>query len=132
MRNLIAVLLCLLTSWCFAQGVEPIRLNMEIKINGNITSKPNVLINSGETAKITQTSDSSNSSFFIEVTPTYINDTQVKMNFVVGLVENGKEVILSKPKITNVLGKPAHLTLGQDDSAKTQLSLEIVAKKEAV
>ena len=113
---------------CVSTGVaaeqEAVILAMQLKIDGELVSKPTVITISGETASI-QSMSTDGDGFSIAVTPTLTEKNQVEMTFVVTRLEKDKKTILSKPHMVSLLGQPAEITEVSKDDRKTTMSLAV-------
>ena len=106
-------------------------LQMELTIDGKHVSSPRVLVKPGETASVTQQSETDNS--FIEVVATegtLQNHSGILMKFVVGTIDkDGKRTIVSHPEILAKENEPATITVGQKNGSPEELSLSVVAER---
>lgn len=108
-------------------------LKMDLSMNGKHISSPRVIVKAGETATITQKTDTEES--FIEVVATegeVQNHKGIVMKFTVGTIsKNGQRTIVSKPQILAMENEKAEIIVGED-GGKEQLSLSVVAKRKAL
>lgn len=109
-------------------------LKMELSLNGKHISSPRIIVKEGETATVTQKTDSEES--FIEVVAiegTVQNHNSIMMKFVVGTIsKNGERTIVSKPQILARENEPAQITVSEKENGPVQLSLSVIAKRKAL
>lgn len=108
-------------------------LQMELTMNGNIISTPQINTKVGETALITQKTNDEEK--FIEVTAidgSILGNDGIMMTFVVGTIDkHGQRTILSRPQIFAEENKQAEITVEQDGGKET-LSLSVLAKRKTL
>ncbi len=129
--KLIAIVLAFIGSSAFA-SVKSYDLKMNLSLNGKHTSSPRVLVKAGETATITQKTETEES--FIEVVVTegsVQNHKGILMNFVVGVIgKNGERTIKAKPQVLAKENELAQITIGENKGDEVFLS--VVAKRKSL
>lgn len=107
-------------------------LKMDLSLNGKHISSPRVIVKAGETATVTQKTDTEES--FIEVVATegsIQNHKGILMNFVVGVIgKNGERTIKATPQVLAKENEPAQITVGEKNGE--EVSLSVVAKRKAL
>ncbi len=107
-------------------------LKMDLSLNGKHVSSPRVIVKAGETATVTQKTDTEES--FIEVVATegsIQNHEGILMNFVVGVIgKNGERTIKAKPQVLAKENEPALITVGEKNGE--EVSLSVVANRKAL
>ena len=107
-------------------------LKMDLSLNGKHISSPRVIVKAGETATVTQKTDTEEN--FIEVVATEGSIQKHKgilMNFVVGVIgKNGERTIKAKPQVLAKENEPAQITVGEKNGE--EVSLSVVANRKAL
>ncbi|HAZ11346.1 MAG: hypothetical protein A2X86_20290 [Bdellovibrionales bacterium GWA2_49_15] len=109
---------------CFAATNDIVTLDMALKIDGRLVSKPNVKVLFGKTATVEQTTPSGDGTF-IEVLPTKNAKNQVIMKFKVGKIVAGKREVLSRPQVTTLLDQRAEITQESIETSSKSISLSV-------
>lgn len=131
LMRLVIVVLAFISSSAFAltNGYD---LKIDLSMNGKHISSPRVIAKAGETASISQKTDTEES--FIEVVATegsIQNHNGILMNFVVGVIDkNGQRVIKAKPQILAKENETAQITVAEEDG--NQLSLSVTATRKSL
>lgn len=106
---------------------------MDLSLNGKHISSPRVIVKAGETATITQKTDTEES--FIEVVATegeVQNHKGIIMNFTVGTIgKSGERTIISRPQILAKENEQAQITVGENGGIEN-LSLTVLATRKAL
>lgn len=106
-------------------------LKMELSMNGKHVSSPRVIVKAGETATVTQKTDTEET--FIEVVATegeIQNNKGILMKMVVGTISSdGQRTIVSRPQILAKENEQALIQVGDKDG---EMSLSVVAKRKSL
>lgn len=125
----IAVILAFISTSAFA-STNGYDLKMDFSLNGKHISSPRVVVKAGDTATITQKTDTEES--FIDVVATegsIQNHKGILMNFIVGVMDkNGQRVIKAKPQVLANENEPAQITVTENNGDKVSLSV-VVSRK---
>lgn len=129
--KLVAIALAFIGSSAFA-STNGYDLKMDLSLNGKHISSPRVIVKAGETATITQKTDTEES--FIEVVATegsIQNHKGILMNFVVGVIgKNGERTIKAKPQVLAKENEAAQITVGENNG--DEVSLSVVANRKSL
>lgn len=129
--KLVAIALAFIGSSALA-STNGYDLKMELSLNGKHISSPRVIVKAGETATVTQKTDTEES--FIEVVATegkVQNHKGIMMNFVVGVIgKDGERTIKAKPQILAKENEPAQITIGGKNG--DEVSLSVIANRKAL
>ena len=129
MKKLGLLLLLAGSSALAAKGYD---LKMDLSLNGKHVSSPRLIVKAGETASISQKTDTEES--FIEVVATegsIQNHQSILMNFIVGVIDqNGQIVIKAKPQILANENEAAQITVGENNG--DEISLSVVATRKSL
>ncbi len=109
---------------CFAATKDIVTIDMALKIDGKLVSKPNVKVLFGQTATVEQTTNTGDRTF-IEVLPTRNAKNEVVMKFKVGKIVSGKREILSTHQIITLLDQQAEVTQEAKQGSSQSISLEV-------
>lgn len=130
MQNMILAMICLFGISTFA-GQNQFDLKMELSMNGELVSKPHLVVKEGKTGFVSQTKNGETSFIEVvareEIAPN--GKEAIKMTFVVGkIAKDGTKTPISRPQIFAMPNKKAQIKVGSD-SPPNELSLSVVAKK---
>lgn len=129
--KLVAIVLAFICSSAFA-STNGYDLKMDLSLNGKHVSSPRLIVKAGETASISQKTDTEES--FIEVVATegsIQNHQGILMNFIVGVIDqNGQRVIKAKPQILANENEAAQITVGENNG--DEISLSVVATRKSL
>lgn len=124
---MIKVLLAVFAVPAFA-APQSYDIAMKLKSNGKEISSPTVVVTEGETAKITQRDDDGTT--FWEIVARE-SESHILLSFKVGKIDrDGKQSVLSNPRILTMENEPAEMTIGEAGGAET-LTLSVVAKRKS-
>ncbi|MFV8250539.1 hypothetical protein [Bdellovibrio bacteriovorus] len=125
--KLLGLALLMASSSAFA-STNGYDLKMHLSLNGKHISSPRIIVKAGETATITQKTNTEET--FIEVVATegeIQNNKGILMNLVVGTIgRDGKRTVISKPQILTKENSPASIQVSGKDG---EVSLSVVAKR---
>ncbi len=129
MKKIIALILIAGTSAFAANKGYDLRMNLTV--DGKLVSAPQMIVEEGKTATVTQKNESGDESF-IEVTASegsVKNNNGILMKFTIGVVQkNGERKIISQPQILAKENKKAEITVGSNAGTK-DMSLTVVATR---
>lgn len=128
--KLVAIVLAFISGSAFG-STKGYDLKMDLSLNGKHVSSPRLIVKAGETATITQKTQTEES--FIEVIATegsIQNHQGILMNFIVGVIDhNGQRVIKAKPRILAKENEAAQITVGGNNG--DEVSLSVVANRKS-
>ena len=107
-----------------AADVEALKLDLQLRIDGELVSQPTIITPSGQKASIESVSEHGRG-VFIEVTPILQDAGQVHMAFSVASVKQGKKTLLSEPRIVTLLGREARIMQESAEQATKSMSLTV-------
>jgi hypothetical protein len=107
-------------------------LKMDLSLNGKHVSSPRLIVRAGETAYISQKTDTEET--FIEVVAdegSIQNHQGILMNFTVGIIDqNGQRVIKATPQILSKENEASQIRVGK--SSSDEISLSVVATRKSI
>ena len=123
----------LFLSTAFAAPAKPTyKLNVDLTLNGKHVASQGMLATHGEKSEIQQ-KYANGAGSFMDVTAEEIDGelNRVHMKFVIGVFEKGQRRILSTPEMIATEGKPATITVGDDDGPES-FTLTVLANRQNV
>jgi len=119
-----SLLVAFFTSTAWAAEPPVLMLDITLKIDEEVVSKPKLTTLSGEPASIKSVAGDE-SGFFIEVTPTLRDGNQVHMQFALTSLSDGTRKELGKPQVVSLLGQAAEITQGPSGRSSKTVTLAV-------
>jgi len=123
-RITVTLVLLVFTAQAFgSQSKTPVTLDLALELNGQLISKPKIIVLMGQTAKISEESPGSKSGYSIEATPSLKESNVVLLDLVVSQMSDGKSKVLGRPSVVVLNGESA--TIEQNSPGEPTLKIQV-------